>query len=237
MNNHIEREKILVFSGAGISAESGLKTFRDSDGLWENYSVYDVATPEAWQRNPDLVLRFYNERRDQVAKAQPNAAHLAIADLEQDYEVTVVTQNVDNLHERAGSSSVIHLHGELTKARSTVDETLIYEIGDNAIHLGDKCALGSQLRPHIVWFGEIVSGLNEAAELIYQADKIMVVGTSLEVEPAASLIHLAQPHAERVVIALALKYQPAGFEFFQQPASQAVPMICQRWLAALGNGK
>ncbi|WP_428243772.1 SIR2 family NAD-dependent protein deacylase [Gynuella sp.] len=230
MKDNIERQKVVVFSGAGISAESGLKTFRDSDGLWENHSIHDVATPEAWLRNPELVLRFYNERRRQLETVQPNSAHLAIAALERAYDVFVITQNVDNLHERAGSSTVLHLHGELTKARSTADEALVYEIGSKAIELGDQCEHGSQLRPHIVWFGEIVSGLSEAAELISQADKIIVVGTSLEVEPAASLVHLAPAHAEKVVIALNLRNRPAGFEYYQERAGEAVPKVCQRWL-------
>lgn len=182
------KEHIVVLSGAGVSAESGLSTFRDAGGLWESYSVYDVATPEAFQRDPALVLRFYNERRRQLAGVQPNAAHRVLADLEQDFRVTVVTQNVDDLHERAGSSNVVHLHGELTRARSSKRDDLIYHIGYKPIELGDTCELGSQLRPHVVWFGEQVPMLEAAAGVVASADHLLVVGTSLQVYPAASLV-------------------------------------------------
>ncbi|WP_372964389.1 NAD-dependent deacetylase [Marinobacter sp.] len=183
------QEHIVVLTGAGISAESGLSTFRDSDGLWEQHNVYDVATPEAFERNQELVLRFYNERRRQLQTVQPNPAHRILAELENRFRVTVVTQNVDDLHERGGSSCVLHLHGELTKARSTADPGLIYDIGYNDIHPGDTCDHGSQLRPHIVWFGEEVPMLDAAAELVRTADRLLIVGTSLQVYPAAGLVY------------------------------------------------
>ena len=185
------RKKIVVLSGAGISAESGIRTFRDTNGLWEDHSIEDVATPEGWQRNPDLVLRFYNERRKQAFAVQPNAGHLALVELEPYYDVTVITQNVDHLHEKAGSTHVIHLHGELSKVRSSADESLIYELTEAEweVKRGDVCEKGSQLRPHIVWFGEAVPMLEIAAEETAGADIFIVVGTSLQVYPAAGLIY------------------------------------------------
>ena len=186
------RKKIVVLSGAGISAESGIPTFRASDGLWENHRIEDVATPEAWQRNPTLVQDFYNQRRKQALSVQPNAGHLALVKLEDFYDVTVITQNVDNLHEKAGSSNVVHLHGELFKSRSSVDESLIYDIEGWEIKAGDHCAKGSQLRPHIVWFGEAVPMMDVALEITDQADIFIVVGTSLNVYPAASLVYVVR---------------------------------------------
>ncbi|AMQ88161.1 SIR2 family NAD-dependent protein deacylase [Marinobacter sp. LQ44] len=183
------QEHIVVLTGAGISAESGLSTFRDSGGLWEQYSVYDVATPEAFARNQELVLRFYNERRHQLESVQPNPAHRLLAELESRYRVTVVTQNVDDLHERGGSSNVLHLHGELTKARSSGFPELIYDIGYKEIRPGDVCERGTQLRPHIVWFGEEVPMLDAAAEVVRAADQLLIVGTSLQVYPAAGLVY------------------------------------------------
>ncbi|HCW89904.1 MAG TPA: NAD-dependent protein deacylase [Marinobacter sp.] len=182
-------QHIVVLSGAGISAESGLSTFRDNGGLWEKYSVYDVATPEAFQRNRDLVLRFYNQRRRQLQDVQPNRAHRLLAELEARHRVTVITQNVDDLHERGGSTNVLHLHGELTKARSSVHPELIYDIGYNDIKPGDTCDRGFQLRPHIVWFGEEVPMLEKAADVVRTADHLLIVGTSLQVYPAAGLVH------------------------------------------------
>lgn len=182
---------LVVLSGAGISAESGLKTFRDADGLWENHNIMDVATPEAWTRNPALVLKFYNDRRSQLRDAQPNQGHYAIALLEEAFEVQIITQNVDNLHERAGSSQVMHLHGELIKARSSAFPQLIYEIGYRDIVHGETCEKGSPLRPHIVWFGEEVPLIESAAYIIRKASIVLVVGTSLNVYPAAGLIHEA----------------------------------------------
>lgn len=184
-------EHIVVLTGAGISAESGLSTFRDSGGLWEKHSIYDVATPDAFARNPELVLRFYNERRRQLQSVRPNQAHRLLAELEQQYRVTIVTQNVDDLHERGGSSNVIHLHGELTKARSSRYPELVYNIGFGDIHLGDTCERGAQLRPNIVWFGEEVPMIEVAAEVVATADHLLIVGTSLQVYPAAGLVHEA----------------------------------------------
>jgi NAD-dependent deacetylase len=186
-------KKIVVLTGAGISAESGIRTFRDSGGLWEGYNVQDVATPEAWHKDPELVLRFYNERRKNVLDAQPNAGHLGLVELEKHFNIQVITQNVDDLHERAGSSNVLHLHGELLKVRSCVEEDLVYDCTTD-INMGDKCAKGHQLRPHIVWFGEAVPMMEEAVTLAYDADIFVVVGTSLVVYPAASLLHYVPRH-------------------------------------------
>jgi len=181
-------KKIAVLTGAGISAESGISTFRDSGGLWENHDIQKVASPEGWLENPGLVLDFYNRRRKQLSEVQPNSAHIYLKDLEKNYEVTVITQNVDDLHERAGSSNVIHLHGELLKSRSENDDSLIYDcFGD--INLGDRAEDGAQLRPHIVWFGEMVPMLDNAVKVVEDCDIMLVIGTSLMVYPAASLIH------------------------------------------------
>lgn len=182
------KQKLVVFTGAGISAESGIKTFRDSGGLWEEFDINEVATPQAWEKNQALVLDFYNKRRKQVLEAKPNKAHLALVELEQKYDVQIITQNIDDLHERAGSKKVLHLHGEITKSRSSIDETLIYKIKGEEIKLGDKCEKGSQLRPHIVWFGEMVPMMDVANILAEKADIFMVVGTSMAVYPAAGLI-------------------------------------------------
>lgn len=183
------KKKVIVLTGAGISAESGISTFRDSDGLWEQYRVEDVANHEAYLRNPELVLNFYNERRRQLFQVKPNEGHRQLVRLEERYDVHIITQNIDNLHEQAGSSNVLHLHGELTKARSDRNDNLIIDIGDRDIHLGDKAPDGAQLRPHIVWFGEAVPNIEPAAELCEQADYFIVVGTSMNVYPAAGLIH------------------------------------------------
>lgn len=185
------KKHIVVFTGAGVSAESGLKTFRDSDGLWENYRIEEVATPEAWQRNPKLVLEFYNMRRKQCMEAQPNEAHKLIAELEKHYKVSVITQNIDDLHERAGSTNVLHLHGEIMKVRSTADENLVYPINKWNLELGELCEKGSQLRPHIVWFGEEVPEMPRAIEIVQTADIFIVIGSSLVVYPAAGLVFYA----------------------------------------------
>lgn len=192
--------KIVVLTGAGISAESGLQTFRGSDGLWEGYSIYEVATPEAWHRNPALVQEFYNRRRKAVLEAQPNVAHDALVKLAQHHEVKIITQNVDNLHERAGSSAVLHLHGIITKARSTKNPNLLYDIEGWELKMGDTCELGSQLRPHIVWFGEAVPMIEPAVELVQQADLLAVIGTSLQVYPAAGLVTAVRSGTPIVVI-------------------------------------
>ena len=182
-------KKLVVLSGAGVSAESGISTFRDNGGLWDNHRVEDVATPEAWRKNQDLVLDFYNQRRKQAAAVKPNAAHYALAELEKSYEVHIITQNVDNLHEIAGSSNVLHLHGELFKSRSTKNPELVYTMEGWELKKGDLCELGSQLRPHIVWFGEEVPMMEPAVEITEEADIFVVIGTSLAVYPAAGLVH------------------------------------------------
>ena len=187
------KKKLVVLSGAGMSQESGLRTFRDMGGLWEEYRVEDVATPEAWTRNPDLVMRFYNERRKQLYECSPNAGHTGLVDLEKDFDVQIITQNVDDLHERAGSKNVIHLHGELKKARSSVDPSLVYDIDGWELKFGQKCARGSQLRPHIVWFGEAVPAMEEAVPVVAKADILVVIGTSLNVYPAAGLVDYVEP--------------------------------------------
>jgi len=193
-------KKIVVLTGAGISAESGLKTFRDSGGLWEEHRIEDVATFDGWQRNPQLVLTFYNERRKQLINAQPNAAHRALVRLEQKYDVQIITQNVDDLHERAGSSKVLHLHGELKKVRSTIDNNLVYDLKGWELKMGDKCEKGSQLRPHIVWFGEAVPLIQLATEMTERADIFIVIGTSLNVYPAASLVQFVPDKATMYLI-------------------------------------
>ena len=194
------KKQIVVLSGAGMSAESGLRTFRDNNGLWEEHRVEDVATPEAWRRDRALVLRFYNERRKALLDAEPNEGHRIIAAWEGRHDVTVITQNVDDLHERAGSSRVIHLHGELMKARSTADPALVYPLKGWELREGDLCEKGSQLRPYIVWFGEEVPLMPLAGEIAASADVLVVVGTSLQVYPAASLAFLAPGSAMRILI-------------------------------------
>ncbi len=187
--------KIVVLTGAGVSAESGIRTFRDAGGLWEGYNIQDVATPEAWQRQPDIVLQFYNERRRQLLEVSPNDAHIALAQLEASHEVVIITQNVDDLHERAGSRNVIHLHGELLKVRSEANPSLIYEWKKDLLQ-GDRCEEGHQLRPHIVWFGEMVPMLEKGIEEISDAEVVMVIGSSMQVYPAASLVAYAPHDAE-----------------------------------------
>lgn len=181
-------KRIAVLTGAGISAESGISTFRDANGLWENHDIMEVASPEGWRNNPQLVLNFYNQRRRQLKEVQPNAAHYFLKDLEEKYEVTIITQNVDDLHERAGSSNIIHLHGELLKVRSEKNENLIQSWTED-LNLGDLAPDGAQLRPHIVWFGEMVPKMEEAIEVVCNADVLLVIGTSLQVYPAASLLN------------------------------------------------
>ncbi|MGB1041532.1 MAG: SIR2 family NAD-dependent protein deacylase [Flavobacteriales bacterium] len=189
------KKKIVFLSGAGMSAESGISTFRDSNGLWENHAIEEVATPEGFAKNPKLVLDFYNARRKQLFEVEPNVGHQLISKLEDKFQVFVVTQNVDDLHERAGSSSVLHLHGELRKVRSTLNPELIYTWKKD-LNLGDKCEKGAQLRPHIVWFGEAVPAMDEAIEIVHQADVVVVIGTSLQVYPAAGLMNYAKSDAK-----------------------------------------
>jgi NAD-dependent deacetylase len=193
-------KKLVVLTGAGMSAESGIATFRGSDGLWENHRIEDVATFEAWQKDPHLVLEFYNQRRKKVLEAAANSGHKILAELQQKFDVQIITQNIDNLHERAGSKKVLHLHGLITQSRSTQNGYLIYDIEGSEIKWGDKCELGSQLRPHIVWFGEAVPMIEPAAELVSQADIFVVVGTSLQVYPAAGLTEYAPNDIQKFII-------------------------------------
>lgn len=229
----MSRERIIVLTGAGVSAESGLKTFRDSDGLWESYRVEDVATPDAWARDPKLVLRFYDERRAQVLKAEPNAAHRAIARLENAHDVTVITQNIDDLHERAGSRHILHLHGEILKARSTADPTLITHVNGPSLPWGAKCPLGSQLRPHIVWFGEPVPLIEDAAALMTTAERVIIVGTSMQVYPAAGLVHYAPRHCPvHLIDPKPATVHRAGVEVLNEKASLGMPKLADRLLGA-----
>lgn len=223
---------LVILSGAGISAESGLKTFRDSDGLWENYHIHDVATPQAWQKDPALVLQFYNERRKNALAASPNKGHITCAELEADFHVQIVTQNVDNLHERAGSANILHLHGQLMQARGQKDiETIVDLTEGEDIELGQLAPDGTQLRPHIVWFGEMVPMLPTAAELVQQADAMIVVGTSLQVYPAASLVDFLDDNAPLLVVDPAKPDYNFGraVEYFQEGASTGMPKA-EAWL-------
>ena len=225
------RPTIAILSGSGLSAESGLPTFRDAAGLWRQHSWQDLASPEGWRRNPELVLEFYNERRARAWAAQPNEAHRAIAALEQKFDVAVITQNVDALHERAGSKTVLHVHGELAWARGTGKSGIRYQLDGAPIHLGQLCAEGTQLRPDIVWFGEETRHMEEAREIVALADKVLVVGTSLTVYPAAGLVEFARAEAERVVNALDLDEVPTGFRFVQGRATEVVPKLVSAWVA------
>jgi len=228
-------KKIVVLTGAGVSAESGLKTFRDHDGLWHDHRVEDVATPEAWERNMDLVLEFYNERRKNLAEAKPNAAHLALARLEDKYDVTIITQNIDDLHERGGSSNVMHLHGELKKVRSSVDPSLVQQLQGWELKRGDLCEKGSQLRPHIVWFGEPVPLIMEAAALCEQADILLIIGTSLQVYPAAGLLHYTFAGAPKYYIdpnATTVGLIP-NLETIRKTAGEGVPELVDKLLGSV----
>jgi len=223
-------KRVVVLTGAGISAESGIRTFRDSDGLWEEHRIEDVATPAAWHRNRSLVLEFYNLRRRQVLDAQPNAAHRALVDLEKNYEVTIVTQNVDDLHERAGSSHVLHLHGEIRKSRSSLDPSLVYDIEGWELKEGDRCAKGAQLRPHIVWFGEEVPLMESAVDIVGTADLLIVVGTSLAVYPAAGLIQYVPVHAGCFLIDPNAPTVGEEFTIIRKKAGDGVPELVQQLL-------
>lgn len=227
------KKKIVVFTGAGVSAESGIKTFRDADGLWENHRIEEVATYEAWCNNRALVLEFYNQRRKQLLEVEPNAAHKALVKLEEKYDVQIITQNVDDLHERAGSTKVLHLHGELRKARSTVDESLVYPIEGWELKEGDLCEKGSQLRPHIVWFGEMVPEMMHATPLCQNADIFIVVGSSLVVYPAAGLIHYVPHHVPKYLIdpkRPAIQHIP-NLTFIQETAAKGVPVLVEKLLS------
>lgn len=217
------KKKLVVLSGAGISAESGLKTFRDSDGLWEGYNIEDVATPRAWKKDPRLVLEFYNYRRRNVRDAQPNAAHYGLAQLQAQFDVQIITQNIDDLHERAGSRNVLHLHGEIFKMRSEKNEHIVYEIKDD-IRLGDKAEDGAQLRPHIVWFEEPVPKIEEAIPIVLQADIFVVAGTSLVVYPAAGLVNYCPTQIPKYIIDKSIPYASSMFNFtaIEKPATEGI---------------
>jgi NAD-dependent deacetylase len=227
------KRKLVVLSGAGISAESGISTFRDSNGLWENHRIEDVATPAAWQKNPELVLEFYNQRRKQAQTVKPNRAHYLLQELEAQFDVYIITQNVDDLHERAGSTNVLHLHGMLSKSRSTINPELIFDIPGWELRMGDYCPLGSQLRPHIVWFGEAVPLIEDAIDLVSEADIFVIVGTSLAVYPAAGLkdyvssskpIYLIDPAH------LNIKLKP-NMTFIQEKASHGMELLSQELMS------
>lgn len=227
------KKHIVVLTGAGVSAESGISTFRDSGGLWEGHDVMEVASIEGWERNPELVLDFYNKRRKQAASVKPNPAHSAIAELENHFNVDVITQNVDDLHEQAGSSRVLHLHGKLREARSSLDESLIYDIGDKPIHMGEKCDKGSQLRPNIVWFGELVPNIEPASELVQQADILLIVGTSLVVYPAAGLVNYAGEGAEIYLIdpnIPDMAREHPRFKCIEEKAGTGMPALAKKLL-------
>lgn len=226
------KKKIVVLTGAGISAESGIKTFRDADGLWEGHNVMDVASPEGWYKNKALVLDFYNQRRRQLHQVKPNLGHIVLAELENDFDVHIITQNVDNLHEQAGSSKVLHLHGELLKVRSTVDETYILEWKSD-LTLGDVDENGNQLRPYIVWFGEAVSALDEAIAITQTADYLVIIGTSMQVYPAAGLLH----YSNKYVPVFYIDPKPATIYDLQNPleiiplnATEGVPLLREKLL-------
>ncbi|MEQ6166714.1 MULTISPECIES: NAD-dependent deacylase [unclassified Ekhidna] len=221
------KKKIAVLTGAGISAESGLKTFRDSGGLWEGHDVTKVATPEAWRNDQSLVLEFYNQRRKQAMEVKPNPGHLALAELEEHFEVVIITQNIDALHEKAGSTNVLHLHGEISKVRSTLDPELIYELDGWELKEGDKCAKGSQLRPHIVWFGEPVPMMEPAIEQVLSADIFIVAGTSLVVYPAAGLLDFVNTEVSKFVVDPNIPEIASGnnFYLYEEPASTGLPKV------------
>ena len=225
-----KKNKLVVLTGAGISAESGIKTFRDADGLWEGYNVMDVASPEGWHRNKALVLDFYNQRRRQLHSIKPNRGHYALKELEKDFEVYIITQNVDNLHEQAGSTNILHLHGELLKVRSTVDETYILDWKDD-LNDGDLDDKGNQLRPHIVWFGEAVPALDEAIAIAQTADYLAIIGTSMQVYPAAGLLH----YTKSSVPVFYIDPKPAtiydlqnSLEIIPMNASEGVPLLKEK---------
>jgi len=225
-------KNLIILTGAGMSSESGIRTFRDSGGLWEEYDITEVASPMGWLSNRELVLKFYNDRRTQLASCEPNAGHFGVAKLEKHFNVHVITQNIDNLHERAGSTKILHLHGELTKARSTADPFLVYDIGYKDIKPGDVCERGSQLRPHIVWFGEAVPNMDEAVRITSSADIFVVIGSSLNVYPAAGLIDYAPAKASLWLIDPNDVYVPVNrnVEVIKKPATTGVEILTARLL-------
>lgn len=225
-------KKIVILTGAGISAESGLKTFRDAGGLWEGHNVYDVATPEAWERNPELVQQFYNDRRKSVLAASPNAGHRALIKLEEKFDVTIITQNIDDLHERAGSTDILHLHGIITKSQSSRSPELTYDISGWELKTGEMCELGTQLRPHVVWFGEAVPMIEKAAYICQKADVFIVIGTSLQVYPAAGLIDVVPDTALKFIVDLNETSVLRDVERIKEPASVGVPKLVERLLTS-----
>lgn len=226
-------KKLVILTGSGISAESGLKTFREMGGLWEEYDVMEVASPQAWEADMELVLRFYNERRKQLMKAVPNPGHTGLAELEKYFDVEIITQNVDDLHERAGSTKILHLHGELKKVRSIIDPTLIYELDGWELKAGDTCEKGSQLRPHIVWFGESVPAIETAIEIVQKADLFAIIGTSMVVYPAAGLINYVSSSVPIYVVDPNEVQTPyhKNIEFIQEKASVGVKLLKKKLLA------
>jgi NAD-dependent deacetylase len=228
------KKKLVILTGAGISAESGLRTFRDSDGLWEGYKIEEVATPGGWRKNPQLVLDFYNQRRRNVKDANPNAAHMGLASLENDFDVNIITQNIDDLHERAGSTQVLHLHGEIFKMRSERNQSLVYDIRSD-IRIGDTAADGAQLRPHIVWFEEAVPMIEVAIPLVMQADIFVVVGTSLVVYPAAGLINYAKKGIPKFIVDKHIPDTTAMANLFsiEKPATEGIQDLTAALLAYL----
>jgi len=226
------KTNIVVLTGAGISAESGIRTFRDSDGLWEEYRIEDVATYDAWVRNQALVIDFYNQRRKQLYQVEPNAAHYALAKLEQKYDVQIITQNIDDLHERGGSTNIIHLHGELKKVRSTVDPDLIYTLDGWELKAGDKCEKGSQLRPHVVWFGEAVPLIEDAARASSHADLFIVIGTSLAVYPAAGLLSYVPDESPKYLVDPQASPLPwvKNLKIIREKAGIAIPALVDELL-------
>jgi NAD-dependent deacetylase len=236
LQNNKERKLIVVFTGAGISAESGISTFRDAGGLWEGYEISKVASPEGWRKNPKQVLEFYNLRRSKLGAAEPNAGHKAIVELEKYFRVAVITQNVDNLHEKAGSSFILHLHGELTKVKGEAYPHYVYDLGIQPISLGDVCQMGSQLRPHVVWFGESVPLITLGAEITAQADAFLVIGTSMVVYPAAGLIDEVRAEAPKYVIDKNIPSLPSRYpnlKKVEKPGTQGVPEVVNELIATL----
>ena len=225
-------KKLVILTGAGMSAESGVKTFRDSDGLWRSYRFEEVASPVAWKNDPELVLEFYNQRRRQLFEVEPNEGHNALIRLEEKFDVQIITQNVDDLHERAGSSNILHLHGELKKARSTVDPTLIYTMDQWELKMGDKCEKGSQLRPHIVWFGEAVDMIGPAVDIVSDAEIVVVIGTSMVVYPAAGLINYVDENIPKYYIDPKAFSVPGikNLEIIRKKAGKGVPELVEKLL-------
>lgn len=234
--------KIVVFTGAGVSKESGIDTFRDSDGTWEKHSVEDVATPEGWKKNRELVLEFYNDRRKQLSKVEPNEAHKLIGELEKDHDVTVITQNVDDLHERGGSTKVLHLHGELTKVQSSLDNKLVYHVGYKPTEIGEKCDKGSQLRPHVVWFGEYPNNILESVEELKDCDVLLIIGTTLFIEYTTSLLGSVRDKRKDTKVyfidpnpTTILDHRVKGIEYIKEPATVGVKKFVEELNELVGQ--